>query len=67
MTYYKIVVAYDGTGYHGWQVQPGATTISDVLIDSFSSVFFQKISILGASALMLVFMLWGRWPLSAHP
>ncbi|HSW75486.1 MAG TPA: tRNA pseudouridine(38-40) synthase TruA [Candidatus Saccharimonadales bacterium] len=49
MTYYKIVVAYDGTGYHGWQAQPGATTISQVLIDSFSSVFFQKISVLGAS------------------
>ncbi|MCX5924243.1 MAG: tRNA pseudouridine(38-40) synthase TruA [Candidatus Dependentiae bacterium] len=49
MTYYKIVVAYDGTGYHGWQVQPGATTISQILIDSFFSVFCQKISLLGAS------------------
>lgn len=49
MTCYRIVVAYDGTAYHGWQVQPGATTISQVLIDSFFSVFHQKIFILGAS------------------
>ncbi len=49
MTYYKIVVAYDGTGYHGWQVQPGAATISQALIDAHIAVFFQKISILGAS------------------
>ncbi|MCX5923287.1 MAG: tRNA pseudouridine(38-40) synthase TruA [Candidatus Dependentiae bacterium] len=49
MAYYKIVVAYDGTSYHGWQVQPGAATISQALIDAFSNVFFQKISILGAS------------------
>lgn len=24
-------VAYDGTNYHGWQVQPGAVTIEQVL------------------------------------
>jgi tRNA pseudouridine38-40 synthase len=49
MTFYKIVVAYDGTAYHGWQVQPHVTTVSQALIDAFSVVFFQKISILGAS------------------
>ena len=49
MTVYKIVVAYDGTNYHGWQFQPNATTVSEVLSDAFSAVFFQKISILGAS------------------
>lgn len=49
MTFYKIVVAYDGTNYHGWQFQPNATTISQVLTEAFSSVFFQQVSILGAS------------------
>ncbi len=49
MTYYKIVVAYDGTNYHGWQFQPNATTVSQVLADAFSAVFFKKVSILGAS------------------
>ena len=27
----KLVVAYDGTAYHGWQVQPGAPTIEGEL------------------------------------
>jgi len=49
MTYYRIVVAYDGTDYHGWQVQPDATTISGVLMHAFSVVFFKEIQILGAS------------------
>lgn len=49
MTFYKIVVAYDGTAYHGWQFQPGAITISKVLVDSFFSVFSQTILIHGAS------------------
>ena len=49
MTVYKIVVAYDGTAYHGWQYQPGATTVSQALADAFSAVFSQQIFILGAS------------------
>lgn len=49
MTCYRIVVAYDGTCYHGWQVQPDATTVSQVLIDTFFSVFSQSILIHGAS------------------
>lgn len=49
MTVYKIVVAYDGTDYHGWQFQPGVTTISQALTDAFSVVFSQPIFILGAS------------------
>lgn len=49
MTFYKIVVAYDGTDYHGWQFQSGATTVVQALSDAFWAVFFQKISILGAS------------------
>jgi len=46
---YKMVVAYDGTAYHGWQKQPEDISIVQVLEHSFQSVFKKKISISGAS------------------
>lgn len=49
MTAYKIIVAYDGTAYHGWQWQNHNITVVQVLQDCFESVFKQKISISGAS------------------
>ncbi len=49
MAVYKMVVAYDGTAYHGWQKQPEDISVTQILEDSFESVFKQKISISGAS------------------
>ena len=31
-------VAYDGTNYHGWQVQPGAVTIEQVLNEKLTDL-----------------------------
>ncbi len=49
MAVYKMVVAYDGTAYHGWQRQPSDISVVQVLERSFLAVFKQKISITGAS------------------
>lgn len=49
MAVYKMVVAYDGTAYHGWQKQPEDISVVQVLEQSFWAVFKQKISITGAS------------------
>jgi tRNA pseudouridine38-40 synthase len=46
---YKIIVAYDGTAYHGWQVQKELPTVAGTLQNSFRDVFQKEISILGAS------------------
>lgn len=45
----KLVVAYDGTAYHGWQIQPGAPTIEGELNRCLSELLQEKIQVIGAS------------------
>ena len=45
----KLIVAYDGTNYHGWQVQPNGETIEGVLNRTLSSLLGEKIVVTGAS------------------
>lgn len=45
----KLVVAYDGTAYHGWQVQPGADTIEGELNKALSALLQEDIQVVGAS------------------
>lgn len=44
-----IRVAYDGTAYSGWQMQPNALTIEEVLNRAINNLFKQNIEIIGAS------------------
>lgn len=45
----QLVVAYDGTDFAGWQVQARDITVAGTLENTFSRVFGEDISILGAS------------------
>ena len=45
----KMVVAYDGTNYCGWQVQPNGITIEEVLNRNLSNLLGEKIEVMGAS------------------
>lgn len=49
MKTYKITVAYDGTNYYGWQIQPSAITVAQVLQTTFTKTFNHPITLLGAS------------------
>jgi tRNA pseudouridine38-40 synthase len=49
MKKYKIIVAYDGTDYFGWQVQPGQKTVAGTLQETFEYVFGKEILISAAS------------------
>lgn len=42
-------VAYDGTNYHGWQIQPNGETIEGVLNRCLSELLQEKIEVIGAS------------------
>ena len=45
----KLVVAYDGTAYNGWQVQPGVKTIEGELNRCLSELLGEEIQVIGAS------------------
>ncbi|MCF2668043.1 MULTISPECIES: tRNA pseudouridine(38-40) synthase TruA [Lachnospiraceae] len=45
----RIVVAYDGTNYCGWQVQPNGITVEEVLNAKLQKLTGEKIRIIGAS------------------
>ena len=45
----KLIVAYDGTNYHGWQTQPNAVTIEEVLNHHLSELLKEEIKVIGAS------------------
>ncbi len=42
-------VAYDGTAYSGWQIQPNAITVEEVLQNAVNSLFGHPVTIIGAS------------------
>ncbi|MCI8356007.1 MAG: tRNA pseudouridine(38-40) synthase TruA [Lachnospiraceae bacterium] len=45
----RLVVAYDGTAYSGWQLQPGVRTIEGELNRCLSELLGEKIQVIGAS------------------
>lgn len=44
---YFIELAYDGTDFHGWQTQPNATTVQELLDDALTIVLREPIETLG--------------------
>lgn len=45
----RLTVAYDGTRYAGWQIQPNGLTVQEVLDDCISNLLGSRIRTLGAS------------------
>ena len=45
----KLTVAYDGTAYCGWQVQPNGTSVQSVLQAAVEDLVGGKINLTGAS------------------
>ena len=42
-------IAYDGTAYHGWQVQPGVLTVEAEINKALSSLLGEQVEVIGAS------------------
>ena len=45
---YFIELSYKGTNYHGWQYQPNAITIQELLNKALSTIFRTTIDVVGA-------------------
>ena len=48
MARYFMELAYKGTNYHGWQIQPNGISIQEVLEKALSTIFSANIGITGA-------------------
>ena len=48
MQRYFIQLSYDGTNYHGWQIQPNGITVQEVLEKVLSTLAREEISVTGA-------------------
>lgn len=45
---FKLIIEYEGTQYHGWQVQPNGVTIQEVLQDCLSKITGEKRSVIAS-------------------
>jgi tRNA pseudouridine38-40 synthase len=49
LRYVKLTIAYDGSAYHGWQIQPGRATIQGTITEALKSLLGPRARICGAS------------------
>jgi tRNA pseudouridine38-40 synthase len=45
----RLTLAYDGTDFHGWQVQPGVATVQGLLRDAARRILGEPVKVVGAS------------------
>lgn len=49
MKRYLLYISFDGTAYHGWQVQPGVVTVQQVLNESLLKLLGKETAVTGCS------------------
>ena len=62
---YFIYLAYDGTNYHGWQIQPNGDSVQETLMRALSTFLRQEIEVVGAGQngylLLKLTVFYGIW------
>ena len=48
MQRYFIYMAYDGTNYHGWQIQPNGVSVQECLMKALSTLLQHEVDVTGA-------------------
>lgn len=60
----RLTVAYDGTDYCGWQVQPNGITVEEVLNKAVSKLTGEDIHVIGQAVRTPACMHWEMWQYS---
>lgn len=45
---YKLTIAYDGTAYAGWQIQPNGLTIQEILQQKIAIILSHEVNVIGS-------------------
>ena len=53
---YFIYLAYDGTNYHGWQIQPNGSSVQETLMKALHSCGMRALKWWGPDVRMLEYM-----------
>ena len=48
MQRYFIYLAYDGTNYHGWQIQPNGSSVQECLMKALATFLRREVAVIGA-------------------
>ena len=48
MQRYFVYLAYDGTAYHGWQIQPNGASVQECLMKALSTLLRREVEVVGA-------------------
>ncbi|MDD7350292.1 MAG: tRNA pseudouridine(38-40) synthase TruA [Clostridiales bacterium] len=56
----RLIVAYDGTNYHGWQIQKNAITVEEILQQALCDLLQEPIELVGASRTDAGVHAWGN-------
>ena len=48
MSRYFVTLSYDGTRYHGWQIQPNGVSVQEKLQEALSTLLREPVSVTGA-------------------
>src|SRR4029450_10351806 len=44
----KLTLAYDGTGFHGWQIQPNLPTVQGAVQEALEKLFNHSVTLTGS-------------------
>ena len=45
---YKVTLAYDGSKFHGWAIQPNVVTVQQTIINALNKILKEEVKIIGA-------------------